>query len=81
MGWVEGQYTLCTQRKSPYGFDESRVIYLPRVVQTGRQVDCYCPSIVLSSLVETDYSRQKPTSVSKKDIFMEMVSHFITVEI
>ena len=32
--------------------DKSRVIYLTRFVQTGRQVDFHCPSIALSSLVE-----------------------------
>ena len=42
---------LCTQWKSPYGFDESRVIYLARLVQKGRQVDFHYPSILLSSLV------------------------------
>ena len=55
--YVEGEYTLfytlCTQWKSSYGFNESRVIYLLRLVQTGRQVDCHCPSIVLSSLITT----------------------------
>ena len=29
----------------------ARVIYLPRLVQTGRQVDCHCLSIVFSSLI------------------------------
>ena len=36
-GWVEGEYTpfytLYTQRMSPYGFDESWDIHLPRLVQ------------------------------------------------
>ena len=38
-----------------YGFDESGVINLPRLVQTRRQVNCHCPSIVLllSSLMWT----------------------------
>ena len=44
-------HTLCTQFKSPYGYDESRVIHLPKLVQTGRQVDFYCSSKVLSSLI------------------------------
>ena len=35
------------------GLDESRFIYLPRLVQRGRQGDCHFPSIVLSSLVPT----------------------------
>ena len=33
----------------------TRVIYLPRLVQTGRQVDCHYTSIVLTSLIVTNF--------------------------
>ena len=49
-----GSVRYVLKRKSPYGFDESRDIYLPRLVQTGRQVDCHCPSLVFSSLGRTN---------------------------
>ena len=44
---VNSPHTLCTQWMSPYGFDKSRVIYLPRLVQTGWHVDHHCPSKIL----------------------------------
>ena len=57
-GWGEGEYTLFIR----YVLNESHsmastkaVIYLPRLVKTGRQVDCHCPSIVLSYLAYTNY--------------------------